>query len=40
VDEQVLLRAIQRAIWPDDDPSAMRPRAARGPEGTEALGTG
>jgi FixJ family two-component response regulator len=24
VDEQALLQAIQRAIWPDDDPSATR----------------
>jgi FixJ family two-component response regulator len=40
VDEQALLQAIQRAIWPDDDPSATRARAAREPEGIEPPAAG
>jgi FixJ family two-component response regulator len=41
VDEQVLLQAIQRAIWPEDGSSgATRARAAREPEGTEPPRTG
>ncbi len=40
VDEQELLHAIHRAIWPDDTPSAEGFRAAREPEGIEPPAAG
>jgi FixJ family two-component response regulator len=40
VDEQELVRAIQRAIRPDDDRKAARARVAGESEGTESPGTG
>ena len=40
VDKQALLRALHRAIWPDDNPERRETRAAREPEGIEPPAAG